>query len=381
MLPKKLAAVLLAGAATAGVMIGVTPASGASVNHKAVNWSKVTHLGPPGSATSYSALVKAAKKEGKLNAIALPANWANYGTIMSDFHKKFGIKISDQNPLGTSAEELTAVKEDKGRSDDPDVVDVGNSFALQGQSERLWAPYKVLTWKHIVSSQKAKNGGWFADYGGYVAIGCDSKTVKKCPTTFKQMLKAKQGYKVGLNGSPVQAGAAFAAVFAAALSNGGSLNNIKPGIKYFQKLNKEGSFVPVTAGPSTVQSGQTNIIVWWDYLQASEINSLKGYAKSWKVVIPKDGLYAAYYDQAINAGAPDPAAARLWEEFLYSAEGQNLWLEGEARPIELPYLISSGKVNKKAESKLPVAPPGVKFPTPAQLNKAAKVVDSDWGSV
>jgi putative spermidine/putrescine transport system substrate-binding protein len=373
---------MLAGAATAGVMIGVTPASGASVSHKSVNSSKVPHLDTPGSATSYKALVKAAKKEGKLNAIALPGNWANYGAIMKEFHKKFGIKVNDANPEGSSAQELEAIKDDRGRSNDPDVVDVGNSFALQGQQEKLFAPYKVLTWKHITASQKGKNGDWFADYGGYVAIGCNSKAVMRCPTTFKQMLKKGQGYKIGLNGNPTTAGAAFAAVFAAALSNGGSFNNIRPGIKYFQKLNKEGSFVPVTAGPTTVESGQTNIIIWWDYLQASEINSLKAYSKSWKVVIPKDGIYAAYYDQAINAGAPDPAAARLWEEFLYSAQGQNLWLEGEARPIELNYLVASGKANKKALAKLPAAPKGVtKFPTPAQLNKAAKVVQAEWGSV
>ena len=33
---------------------------------------------------------------------------------------------------------------------------------------------------------------------------------------------------------------------------------------------------------------------------------------------------AGYYYQAINADAPHPAAARLWQEFLYSDEGQNL---------------------------------------------------------
>ena len=32
------------------------------------------------------ALVKAAKAEGTLNVITLPANWANYGNIMKDVH-------------------------------------------------------------------------------------------------------------------------------------------------------------------------------------------------------------------------------------------------------------------------------------------------------
>src|SRR5262249_24499025 len=33
-------------------------------------------------------LVKAAKKEGKLNVIALPHDWANYGEIISTFKSK-----------------------------------------------------------------------------------------------------------------------------------------------------------------------------------------------------------------------------------------------------------------------------------------------------
>ena len=121
-------------------------------------------------------------------------------------------------------------------------------------------------------------------------------------------------------------------MFAAALANGGSLDNITPGIAYFKKLHRVGNFVPVTASAATMESGQTPIIVWWDYLLASEIGSS---VKSLKIVIPSDASYAAYYDQAISKYAPHPAAARLWEEYLYSTTGQNLWLQGEARPIEL----------------------------------------------
>jgi len=45
-----------------------------------------------------SGLVAACQKEGTLNVITLPANWANYGTIMKDFTAKYGIKINDANP-------------------------------------------------------------------------------------------------------------------------------------------------------------------------------------------------------------------------------------------------------------------------------------------
>ena len=181
----------------------------------------------------------------------------------------------------------------------------------------------MATWSDIPADAKAPNGDWYADYGGYVAIGYNSATVKTPPTSFADLLKPVYKNQVAINGNPTQASAAFSAVFASALANGGSLDNIAPGIAYFKKLHSVGNFVPVTASAATMESGQTPIVIWWDYLLASEIGpSVPGL----KIVIPSDASYAAYYDQAISKYAPDPAAARLWEEYLYSTTGQNLWL-------------------------------------------------------
>ena len=111
--------------------------------------------------------------------------------------------------------------------------------------------------------------------------------------------------------------------------------------------------MPTEGTPATVQSGQTPILIWWDYLLASEVTPV---VKGFKIVIPTDAQYAGYYDQAISKNAPDPAAARLWEEFLYSTEGQNLFLGGMTRPIELSAMIANGTINKTAEAALPTVP-------------------------
>jgi putative spermidine/putrescine transport system substrate-binding protein len=326
-----------------------------------------------------SALVAAAEKEGQLNVITLPSNWANYGTIMKDFTAKYGIKITDANPDGSSQDELNAIAQLKGQSRAPDVVDVGTAFAVKGDQAGDWAPYEVATWSNIPADAKASDGSWYADYGGYVAIGYNSATVKTPPTSFADLLKPIYKNQVAINGNPTQASAAFSAVFASALANGGSLNDITPGINYFKKLHDVGNFVPVAASAATMESGQTPIVIWWDYLLASEIGpSVPGL----KIVIPSDASYAAYYDQAISKYAPDPAAARLWEEYLYSTVGQNLWLEGEARPIELATLVANGTVNQSAYKALPPAPSGnVTFPTQAQQAAAESVVAQQWSSV
>jgi putative spermidine/putrescine transport system substrate-binding protein len=324
-----------------------------------------------------SGLISAAKKEGTLNVITLPADWANYGNIIKDFSKKYGIKVVSENPDGTSQDEINAMEQLKGQSRAPDVLDMGTSFAITADNEGLLAPYRVTEWGQIPSTAKASDSTWYDDYGGFVAIGYNSKVIKTPPTSFKSLLNPIYKNQVALNGNPTQASAAFSAVYAAALANGGSFANIQPGISYFQKLNQEGNFVPVTGSEATVESGQTPILIWWDYLQASEVAA---HVPGWKIVIPTDGHYAAYYSQAISATAPHPAAARLWEEYLYSVTGQNLWLEGSARPIELTSLVNNHTVNEAAYKALPPAPKGLSFPSEAQQTAAQNLVTQDWSS-
>ncbi len=337
--------------------------------------SKATTVADAG---GMDALVAAAKKEGTLNTITLPANWANYGNIIKAFEAKYGINVTDANPDGSSQDEINAVKQLKGQDRAPDVLDLGQSFAIQGSTDKLLAPYKVATFDQIPANAKDATGTWTSDYGGYVAIGYDSSKVTTPPTSFADLLKPEYKNMVAINGNPTQAGAAFAAVYAAALANKGSFDNIQPGVDFFKQLKANGNFVPVKGSAATVQSGQTPVLVYWDYLQASQIASQ---VPTWKVNIPSDAAYAAYYSQAISATAPHPAAARLWEEYLYSVEGQNLWLNGQARPILLPELIKAGTVDQAANAKLPAAPAAAPtYPTDAQQTAAKAIVSQQWAT-
>jgi putative spermidine/putrescine transport system substrate-binding protein len=354
------------------VVAGVSMTVGANAATKKVNWATVTSAQAGG---GMAALVKAAQKEGHVNVITIPlSGWANYGAIMKDFTKKYGIHINDANPNGSSAQEITAIQQDKGRADAPDVVDVGTTYATSNLA--LWAPYKVANWSQIPSSAKDAKGRWFDDYGGYVAIGCDTKIVTTCPTSFAQLTNPIYKNEVAINNDPTSASAAFYAVWAASVANGGSFNNVTPGIAFFANLNKIGNFVPGGTA-ATAAAGSTPILIWWDYLQNGVASSVPG----WKSVIPSDGTIAAYYTQAITKDAPDPAAARLWEEYLYSSIGQNLFLQGYARPIELAAMTANKTVNQGFLSKLPPAPKGaLTLPTIAQVTTATKTVDSNWAA-
>jgi putative spermidine/putrescine transport system substrate-binding protein len=364
--------VLVAVAAAAALALTGCSSSSSNQESQAAKAQSVQDAG------GMDALVAAAKAEGSLNTITLPANWANYGNIITAFQNKYGIKVTDANPDGSSQDEINAVNQLKGQDRAPDVLDLGQSFAIGAANQNLLAPYKVASFAQIPDNSKDAQGRWFSDYGGYVAIGYDPARVPVPPTSFADLLKPNYRNQVGINGDPTQASAAFSAVYAAALANKGSFDNIQPGVDYFRQLKSVGNFVPVKGSAATVQSGQTPVLVYWDYLQVSQVQSQ---VPNYKVAIPTDSAYAAYYTQAISATAPHPAAARLWEEFLYSTEGQNLWLQGAARPILLSTMVANGTVDKAAYAKLPPAPPGpATYPTDAQQTAAKAVVSQQWAT-
>ncbi|GAQ66041.1 ABC transporter substrate-binding protein [Streptomyces scabiei] len=324
------------------------------------------------------ALVAAAKKEGKLNAIALPRDWANYGALIDGFQKKYGIKIEVENPDGASQDEINAVTSRKGQDRAPDVLDLGSSFALSAAQQGLLAPYKVAAFADIPEVQKDPKARWYNDYGGYISIGCDAKRVKQCPQTFADLLKPQYKGQVALNGNPTKSGSAFGGVWAASLASGGSFDDIQPGLDFFAKLKKNGNYTPVESTPATVEKGETPISIDWDYLNAGYADEFKSKGVDWKVVVPADGKFSQYYSQAINKDAPHPAAARLWQEYLYSAEGQNLWLAGYARPALMIAMEKAGTLDKAAAAKLPKVEGTPEFPTEDQQTKAKDVLGQGW---
>jgi putative spermidine/putrescine transport system substrate-binding protein len=326
------------------------------------------------------ALVKAAQEEGELNVIALPPSWSNYQEMLDTFSKKYDITINSATPDGSSQDELNAVTSQKGQDRAPDVLDLGTSFAKQGAAQGLLAPYQVATWDDIPENQKDPESRWYNDYGGFISIGCNATVVAECPTTFADLLDPQYAGQVALNGNPTQAAAAFSGVWAASLANGGSLDDIGPGIDFFVEVKQAGNFNPVESTPATVESGETPISLDWDYVNAGLTETLAESGVDWQVNVPSDGLFGSYYSQAISAFAPHPAAARLWQEFLYSDEGQNIWLRGLSRPVRLDAMIEAGTVDQEALSALPEVEGELEFPDDEQQTAAQAVVAERWNA-
>jgi putative spermidine/putrescine transport system substrate-binding protein len=320
------------------------------------------------------ALVTAAKKEGQLNVIALPPDWANYGEIIKAFGDKYGIKVNSAQPDASSQDEINAADQLKGQDKAPDVFDLGAAVATANVAK--FAPYKVSTWADIPDNLKDANGTWANDYGGYMSIGYDSAKVP-APTSIADLLKPAYKGKVALNGDPTQAGAAFSGVVMAALGSGGSADDIAPGVDFFGKLKKAGNFLPVDPTPATIQSGQTPVVIDWDYLNVAQGAKLTGKIQ-WKTVVPTGAVLGSYYVQAVSKDAPHPASARLWQEFLYSDAGQNLWLKGSARPVRADAMVKAGTIDQTAYAALPKADGTPVFLTDAQTTTAKDYLAKNW---
>jgi putative spermidine/putrescine transport system substrate-binding protein len=372
--------VLLAaiGAALAMVTAGCVSSGGSGGGGgdaaAAGDWATATSAEAGG---GFDALVEAAKAEGELNVIALPPDWANYGAMISTFEEKYGITVNSANPEGSSQDEINAVQQLGTQDRAPDVLDLGQSFA--NGNVALFAPYQVQTWDTIPAANKDPNGAWVNDYGGFMSIGCNTSLVPVCPTTFADLTRPEYAGKVAINGDPTQAASAFAAVWAGALANGGSLDDIRPGLDFYGGLARSGNLLRIDPTPATIQSGQTPIVLDWDYLNVTETEKNKA-SFVWSVAVPSDGLFAQYYAQAINKNAPHPAAARLWQEFLYSDEGQNLWLAGKARPVRLDEMTQAGTADPALVAVLPPVAGEPEYPTQAQTDAAQQVVAQNWAT-
>jgi putative spermidine/putrescine transport system substrate-binding protein len=319
-------------------------------------------------------LVTAAKKEGQLNVIALPPDWANYGEITKAFSQKYGIKVQSAQPDASSQDEINAANQLKGQGSAPDVFDLGTAVALANTAK--FAKYKAATWSDVPEALKEPGGAWVNDYGGYMSIGYDASKVP-APASVSDLLGPAYKGKVALNGDPTQAGAAFNGVVMAALGSGGTSDDISKGVDFFTQLKKAGNFLPVDPTPTMIESGQTPVVIDWDYLNVAQGKKLTG-KLTWKTVVPANAVVGSYYVQAVSADAPHPAAARLWQEFLYSDEGQNLWLKGGARPVRADAMQKAGTIDKTAYAALPAATGTPLFLTEAQTQKAKEYLGANW---
>ncbi|MGO2166192.1 extracellular solute-binding protein [Corynebacterium casei] len=325
-------------------------ACGAESSADTESWRAATSAEDGG---GMDALIEAAQAEGAFNSMGLYEDWANYGGILAAFSEKYDIEINNDVSTGASQDLINAVKNRQGQDDSLDYLDTGMSFADSAENEGLLAQYEPEVAGEIPAEMKSENNTWYNHLGGNMAIGCDAAAIDNCPESFADLKNPEYAGKIALTGDPTSSESAFMAVYAAALANDGSLDDVQPGIDFFAELSEAGNLVAVTGNEGTMETGETPILINWDYLMAPMAENLSGAGVDLQIIAPEEGTVSSYYAASLNADAPHPATARLFMEFLMSDEGQNLLLEGYVRPVRLQEMVDAGTVNQEALDRLP----------------------------
>ncbi|MDK9761872.1 ABC transporter substrate-binding protein [Vibrio sp. D420a] len=271
------------------------------------------------------ALVKAAQKEGAVYSVGMPDSWANWKDTWADLKENYGLKHQDTDM--SSAQEISKFEAEK-RNATADIGDVGFAFARVAVKKDVTQPYKPSTWDDIPEWAKDKDGHWALAYTGTISFISNNNLVKDAPKTWSDLLEGDYKVTVGDVGVAAQANNA---VLAAAFANGGDESNLKPAIKFFGELAKQGRLSYTDPNMANLEKGEVEVAIMWDFNALNYRDKID--RERFSVNIPQDGSVISGYTTIINKYAKNPNAAKLAREYIFSDQGQINLAEGYARPI------------------------------------------------
>ena len=316
------------------------------------------------------------KKEGQLNVIALPHDWADYGTMIEKFKAKYGVKIDEADPEAGSQDEIDAANRLKGTTRSPDVFDIGLAVAAKYEGTGIFAPYKTRSWVNNIAAKSYPSAEFTPNYTGTMTIGYDGSlgTITKLDDLLKPVFKGK----VAINGDPLVSSAGLNSIFMVNAALGGTFDDISPAVAWFKKLKAAGNYINVNPTTSTYASGQTPVVMDNGYVQVGVQKAMKALGKTWKLYTPTS--VGSTYNSAISAWAPHPACARLWMEFTLSEEGAAIWAAAGATPTLWPYMVKTKRAPAAGIAVIGKSKVAAPAATSEQSTKAREYLKANWAA-
>jgi putative spermidine/putrescine transport system substrate-binding protein len=295
------------------------------------------------------ALYAAAEKEGLVVSFDTGPEWANWKSLFREFKKRYPEIELTYNDIGSAA---TVVALDKSRRrPQADTAYYFAASAVDAVKKDVLAPYKPVNFDKLPGVFREADGLWFTIHTLNIAFLVNKKLVKDVPTGWADLLKPEYKNTV-VYLDPRTAGVGQVAVFAAAYGNGGSVDNVKPGIDYLGKLHAAGNVQRVEGTTPYAKFLKGEIPIWIGYendgLKAKYVD---GMGDNVEVVIPKEASVSAPYAISLVKNGPNPEGGKLWLNFIMSEAGQNLFAQGFVRPS-----VPGVNLSADVKAKMPAAP-------------------------
>ena len=276
---------------------------------------------PPPSAVT-PALIEAARKEGKVSFYtAIELNVAErLGKVFEAKYPGIAVRIE------RSGAERIFQRIDQEQSSRITAVDVANStdpaHYLDWKKNDWLAPYLPEdVAKHYPADQIDPDGMHATSCAWMEVIGYNTNLVKRedAPKSYADLLDPRWMGKI-VKGHPGYSGAILTATFVLARDLGWS---------YFEKLAQQKVMQVQSAAdpPKKILLGERAVMA-----DGNDYNLvlLKDQGQPVEAVYPAEGSPLIIVPSGIFRSAPNPNAARLFQSFFFSAEGQQLLVDGFA---------------------------------------------------
>ena len=256
-----------------------------------------------------------------------PAEWGNFGEVLSTFSEETG--ISAPNDPKNSGQALAALQAEAA-APVADSAYVGIAFAEQLVAADLLSPYTPEGAEAIDEDLRDPDGRWHALHTGAVAfiVNKDHLGDAEVPRSWEDLTRPEYRGKVGYL-DPTQAAVGYSVATAANEAMGGDLDDWGPGLEYLSRLRENGAVTPAQTATALVGQGEIPILIDTDF----NGYKLRDEGIDVEVVIPDEGSLLIPYVVGLVNGGPNRENAERLHDFYFSEAGQQLFARGYMRTV------------------------------------------------
>jgi putative spermidine/putrescine transport system substrate-binding protein len=262
--------------------------------------------------------------------------WANWAGMFDAFTKRYGIDITF-NDLGSGAT-VARLERERARPR-ADTAYYFLPFGALAMERGVTQPFQPVNFDRIPDLLKDPEGHYFAIHQGTVVFVVNKNLVSEIPRSWDDLRDPIYRRSITYL-DPRTTGIGYAILLATSNVMGGSVDDAEPGARYLGELQSLGNIRQIETTTEYDKFIKGEIAIWITYdFNAYRAKYIANLGDAIEIVIPEEGTITAPYAISMVEGAPHPATAQLWLNFMMTERGQSIFAAGYVRPIldiELP---------------------------------------------